>query len=144
MVFTPTIRPPLQTRSEAPNHPAEQTGEAYSPDMRHLVQTIVNHEGLCCSKVAYPLNVQPVAWQQQQFESIATKTTHLENQIKTHPDVIDDYLPNRETEIEYNHYRIAFPHAEEYSVGLLINPCGANRTSTTEKHGNYHHSHDDF
>lgn len=53
----------------------------------------------------------------------------LENEIKSHPSVIDDYFPNREKSSAYERYRISYPDTEDYSIGLLVNPCGVNGTT---------------
>jgi len=48
--------------------------------------------------------------------------------LKSHPDVVDDYFPNKEVVEKYEQHRESFPPTEDFVIGILINPCGANGT----------------
>ena len=56
----------------------------------------------------------------------------LSEQITSHPDVVDDYFPDREFERRYNSYRKKYPDPEDYVIDLLINPCGVNGTRNSK------------
>lgn len=52
----------------------------------------------------------------------------LLQQLKAHPDVVDDYYPNKEAKEEYDRYKVSIPPIEDYVISILVNPCGSNGT----------------
>lgn len=56
------------------------------------------------------------------------KFEELEKQIRSHPDLVEDYFPNQDEQKRLNQYKEVYPHPEDYSISLLVNPCGANGT----------------
>ena len=58
----------------------------------------------------------------------ANKDASLKNFLQSHPDIVNKYFPNKEDVEEYDSYRESFPRIEDFVIGLLVNPCGANGT----------------
>eukprot|EP00956_Cyclotella_meneghiniana_P007936 scaffold10558_cov70-Cyclotella_meneghiniana.AAC.3 len=48
--------------------------------------------------------------------------------LETHPDVMEDYFPDKESKEVYHEYRISYPPIEDYAISMLVNPCGVNGT----------------
>ena len=48
--------------------------------------------------------------------------------LQSHPDVVDDYYPKKQFKEAYGQYKESYPPTEDFVIGLLVNPCGANGT----------------
>eukprot|EP00957_Ditylum_brightwellii_P206510 15348771-Ditylum_brightwellii.AAC.1 len=57
----------------------------------------------------------------------------LNEDVRSHPDVVDKYFPNKEAFDLYNKYREAIPHSEDFVIAILVNPCGVNKTDDDEE-----------
>ena len=66
------------------------------------------------------------------FIDIQNGQDNLLRQVESHPDVVDKFFPNRQTEEIYNKYRVSFPNPEHFSIELIVNPCGFNVTDYEE------------
>ncbi|KAL9183798.1 hypothetical protein ACHAXT_004654 [Thalassiosira profunda] len=62
----------------------------------------------------------------QQLEAVAVGEAALAEQLLSHPDVVD--AVKVATEAYDSNYRVSFPPTEDFVIGLLVNPCGANGT----------------
>ena len=61
----------------------------------------------------------------QHEQSVAQGEAALNEVLQTHPDVLNDYYPDKEATEEFERYRVSFPNTEDFVIGLLVNPCGA-------------------
>ena len=52
----------------------------------------------------------------------------LKERIRSHPDVNNDYFPNKKALDDYNRYSVEYPDPEDFVIEMLVNPCGANGT----------------
>ncbi|KAL7543226.1 hypothetical protein ACHAXR_012531 [Thalassiosira sp. AJA248-18] len=64
----------------------------------------------------------------QHEESVIDGEAALNQALHSHPDVVDNYFPNKEAVEEYERYQESFPPTEDFVIGILINPCGVNGT----------------
>ena len=64
----------------------------------------------------------------QHAESVADGEAALNKALQSHPDVVDEYFPNKQAVEEYERYRESLPPTEDFVIGILVNPCGANGT----------------
>lgn len=64
----------------------------------------------------------------QQAQGVANGEASLNKALQSHPDVVDEYFPNKEAVEEYERYQESFPRSEDFVIGILVNPCGANGT----------------
>ncbi|KAL7467854.1 hypothetical protein ACHAXS_008085 [Conticribra weissflogii] len=64
----------------------------------------------------------------QYEQTLSRGEAALKQLLQSHPDVADDYYPNREAAKVYEHYKVDFPPIEDFVIGILVNPCGANGT----------------
>ena len=77
--------------------------------------------------VAIQLFLHIAAEESQKLE-FTIEDASLKTFLQTHPDVVNKYFPNKEDVEEYTAYRESFPRIEDFVIGLLVNPCGANGT----------------
>jgi hypothetical protein len=62
------------------------------------------------------------------YTKIQNEQKSLKERIRSHPDVNDDYFPNKEALDAFNRYRLEYPDPEDFVIDMLVNPCGANGT----------------
>lgn len=61
-------------------------------------------------------------------EAAANGEAALNEALRSHPEIVDEYFPNKEAVEVYQRYEERFPPTEDFVIGLLVNPCGANGT----------------
>lgn len=64
----------------------------------------------------------------QHEQAISIAEAELKVQLTSHPDIVEDYFPNKEEDEEYESYRESPPDSQDYTISLLVNPCGHNST----------------
>jgi len=98
-----------------------------------IVHTAFQTATLCMTALASIRKV-PLANSQyregtlQHAQLVAGGEAALNEALQSHPDVVDDYFPNKEAVEEYERYRESFPPTEDFVIGMLVNPCGTNGT----------------
>ncbi|KAL3803882.1 hypothetical protein HJC23_004044 [Cyclotella cryptica] len=76
--------------------------------------------------------VGPLLVVSQNIVALSNGQDALLHLLETHPDVIDDYFPDKEAKEEYERYRVSYPPIEDYVISILVNPCGQNGTHGRE------------
>jgi len=64
----------------------------------------------------------------QHGQAIIQGQAELRIELTSHPDIVEDYFPNKEEVEEYESYRYSPPGSQDYRISLLVNPCGYNST----------------
>ena len=81
-----------------------------------------------CAIIIFSIRLLPLAGgNRQQTLEVVDGNAALKKFLQSHPDVVDTYFHKDDVE-EYDRYRESFPRTEDYVIGLLVNPCGANGT----------------
>ena len=91
--------------------------------MRGIIQSCFIATALCS------IILPTIAEEDYKSEQLlADGNAALKEVLQSHPDIVEKYFPNKESDEEYNRYRESFPSPEDFVIGILVNPCGANGT----------------
>jgi hypothetical protein len=73
-------------------------------------------------------SIEPTTVAEENYKSellLVEGNAALREVLQSHPDVVENLFPNKESDGEYQE---SFPSHEDFVIGILVNPCGANGT----------------
>jgi len=73
-------------------------------------------------------SIEPTTITEENYKSellLVEGNAALKEVLRSHPDVVENLFPNKKSDEEYQE---SFPSHEDFVIGILVNPCGANGT----------------